>query len=278
VIPRGFETLARRLGIRGGLVAVMLVGAVIAAAIVVIGRADGSAERRASGSTSSPSLVLSSSRPPEGSVLVPDVVGLSEGEAVKALGASGLVGNVRYAYDAPRTGAVLGSDPDAGRELPANSVVVLSIALGPRLPIPRPGHEQDLQPFNSLVEQHADAFVGLYRDEAGIPHAVFGPGADPATWREPLAVAAEGLPYRTDTCSRTRESLRAMQDEIATKGWSENKRLAFGVWVHPETCTVRIESDLLTAADIRALADRYGTAISIDTSEGAHPVLLSLED
>lgn len=212
------------------------------------------------------------------SISVPKVVGLSEGEAVKALGASAPVANVRHATDAPRRGNVLHSDPEAGSELPANSVVVLSIALGPRLPTPGPGHEQDLQPFNSLVEDHPEAFVGLYRDEAGIPHAVFGPGVDPATWQDRLTAAAEGVRYRTDTCSRDRKTLRAMLEEITTKDWSANKPLPFGVWVHPSTCTVRVESDLLTPADVEALVDRFGTAISIDTTEGSHPVLLPLID
>ena len=42
-------------------------------------------------------------------------------------------------------------------------------------------------------------------------------------------------------------------------------------------CTVRIESDLLERAEIEALVERYGTAISFDTSEGSHPVLLPLK-
>jgi len=41
--------------------------------------------------------------------------------------------------------------------------------------------------------------------------------------------------------------------------------------VDPATCTVRIESDQLTLADIRALIERFGTALSFDTTEGNHP-------
>lgn len=72
---------------------------------------------RASSSSSSSISSSSSSPSPERSVGVPDVVGLSEGEAVKALGAAGLVANVRYADDAPRTGKVLRSNPAPGSEL-----------------------------------------------------------------------------------------------------------------------------------------------------------------
>jgi PASTA domain len=244
----------------------------LAALVVVIGSAAVVQGFTGSGSGSDRERASVMSDSPQSSV--PELVGLTEGEAVKALGASSLVANVRFAKDAPRTGKVLRSDPGAGRELRPESVVLVTIALPQRLPPPGPGQEQDLQPFNSMVEDNPDAFVGLYLDEEGVPHAVFGPDVDPAAWRERLATAAEGLPYRTETCPRSRASLRALQDEIAAKDWTQSKDLAFGVFVHPATCTVRVESDLLTDADIRALVDRYGTRISIDTTEGSHPVLL----
>ena len=246
----------------------------LAALVVVIGSAAVVQGFTGGGSGSDRERASVMSDSPQSSVSVPVLVGLTEREAVKALGASGLVANVRFDKDAPRTGKVLRSDPGAGSELRPESVVGLTIALPPRLPPPAPGQEQDPQPFNSMVEDNPDAFVGLYLDEEGVPHAVFGPGVDPAAWRERLDAAAEGLPYRTETCSRSRASLRALQDEIAAKDWTQDKSLAFGVFVHPSTCTVRVESDLLTDADIRTLVDRYGTRISIDTTEGSHPVLL----
>jgi PASTA domain len=220
-------------------------------------------------------------------VSIPDVVGLSEGEAVKALGAVGLVANVRYDKDAPRTGKVVASDPEAGSELPASSVVVLSIAYGPRLPMPTPEQEQLPRAFSSLIEDNPQPFFGSYRDEDGVLVVVFNPGVDPAAWDDRLTAAAEGIDYpaedsgyRTDACPRDRKSLRALQDEIVRtrSDWADDPRLAFGVWVQPETCTVRVESDLLTAGDIEALVDRYGTAISFDTSEGAAPRLLTRLD
>jgi hypothetical protein len=143
--------------------------------------------------------------------------------------------------------------------------------------VPAPEHEQDLHPLGSLVERNPAAFVGLHRDARGPAVVVFGRAADPRRWRDRLAAAAAGLPYRTEICSRDRRSLRAMQDEIATRDWTANKSLAFGVWVDPSSCTVRVESDLLTRRDIAALVHRFGRAISIDTTPGSHPELLSLE-
>jgi hypothetical protein len=145
----------------------------------------------------------------------------------------------------------------------------------PRLPVPSPEHELDLHPLSTLVERNPAAFVGLYRDERGTAVVVFGPGADRGSWRGRLAAAAAGLPYRTETCSRGRRSLRAMQDEIAEWDWSAGRRPPFGVWVDPSSCTVRVESDLLTRRDIATLVNRFGRAISIDTTPGSHPELLA---
>jgi hypothetical protein len=211
------------------------------------------------------------------SVSVPDVVGLSEADAVRALAAVGLIANVRYQQDAPRTGEVLRSTPAAEANSAAEAVVVLRISPLPRLPLPGPDEEQETHPFSSLVERNPGAFVGIYLDGAGVPHAVFGPDVDPTAWKARLSATAAGLPYKTDICSRDRRSLRAIQDEISTRqDWTENKHLAFGVGVDPATCTVRVESDLLTRSEIASLVDRYGVAISFDTSEGSHPELVSL--
>jgi PASTA domain len=224
---------------------------------------------------------------PQGSglstVAVPNVVGLSEGTAARALAAAGLVANVRYRADVPRAGAVFGAAPAAGSDMPEGSVVVLFISLPPRLPPPGQEHEMEMAKLATLVGRHPEVFVGLYRDEAAVPHVVFGPGADPADWADRLAEAAKGISYpaagisyRSDTCPRSLASLRAIQEEITThQDWTENKHLAFGVGVDAKTCTVRVQSDLLARADIEALVDRYGTAVSFDTSEGSHPERLS---
>lgn len=289
--PRRFPTIARR-GKTARVPLAAMLGLVVAAAIgagalVQTIREDGSERDQVSGSApAGSSFRLSSSHSAEERVSVPDVVGLGEAEAVKALGASALVANVRYADEAPRTGKVLRSDPEAGNEVAANSVVVLAIAHRPRLPMPEPHQDQPPEAFSRLIADHPKVFFGTYRDEVGVPVVVFGPGADPAAWQDRLTEAAEsidypaeGVGYRTDTCARTRASLRAMQDEIAThQDWTANKHLSFTVGVDTRTCTVRVGSDLLTPADIRALVDRYGTAISFDTSKRSHPVLLPLFD
>jgi hypothetical protein len=66
-----------------------------------------------------------------------------------------------------------------------------------------------------------------------------------------------------------------VQDEVAGRGWVAGGRaVAFGVGIDPPTCTVRVESDLLRSGDVAQLAQRFGTAISVDTTPGSHPVLL----
>jgi hypothetical protein len=216
---------------------------------------------------------------------IPDVVGLTEAEAVRAFDTAGLVANVRYDSDLRRTETVDRAVPAPGTEVDEHSVVRLYVALPPRLPLPAPEQETEIAPLSRLVDDHPNVFVGLYRDGAAVPHVVFGPGADPAQWADRLQEAAsgityphEGVGYRADRCSRTHASLRAIEDEITTnQDWKENRNLAFGVWLQPESCTVRVESDLLERAEIEALVERYGTAISFDTSEGSHPVLLPLK-
>jgi hypothetical protein len=205
---------------------------------------------------------------------VPDVVGLTEAEAVRAVGSVELVANIRYDVDAPRTGRVLRSSPAAGAAAPANAVVVLTTAPQPRLPPPSADEEQELHALGTLVEANAAAFVGLYVGAGGTPHVVFGRGAEPAQWKRRLDAAAGSRRYVTETCARDRATLRALQDELRERTWTAEESLAFGVYVHPATCTVRVESDLLTPAEIDALAARFGTAISIDTTPGSHPVPL----
>jgi hypothetical protein len=242
-----------------GLVAV----AAVAVVVVVQSGAAGGSDRHRQASASRRSTVS-----------VPDVVGSSEAKAVRALGAAGLVANIRYVKDAPRTGTVLRADPAAGSKVPAKSVISIAIALGPRLPEPGPGHEEDLRAFSTLIEDSPSAFVGLYRDAHGVPHVVFGPDVDPGPWAPRLRKAAGSIRYVTDRCARSRADLQAVQDGVAAKRWTSNRSLPFSVVVHPATCTVRVESDLLGPREIKALVDRFGTAISIDTTKGSHPELL----
>jgi hypothetical protein len=62
---------------------------------------------------------------------------------------------------------------------------------------------------------------------------------------------------------------------LTGRSWSPNAgSIAFGVHVDPATCTVRLDTDQLTPSDLRALSDRFGTAISLNTTEGAGGQLL----
>jgi hypothetical protein len=268
-----FSIVSRRARVRRALTASLIglaivaipVGAVAGVNVITRGASPG---RPAAGS---PSV---SSTP--GPATVPETVGMFEPGAVKALAAAGLMANVQYDPLAPRTGRVLETQPRAGVEVAAGSAVRLRLALEPRLAIPGPGEEQQGH-LGGVVEANQQAFVGLYRDhqDEGVPVVVLNPGVDADAWRERLDAAAEGHPYRTDVCSRSYEELDRIQTEIGLRAWSPNARsISFGVWIHPATCTVRVESDQLTADDIRALGERFGTAVSVDTSEGSHPVLL----
>jgi hypothetical protein len=263
----------RRLALAVGLL-VAAVGLGVAGWGVIGGLARSDSGRP--GSVASPGGSPLSSPSVQDSTTVPNLAGYGESDAVKLLGESGLVANIRRNNEAPRTGQVLWTVPPAEATLPPYSVVTLTIALPPPLPTPEPGHEQDTYALGTLVEGHENAFVGFYLDLDGVPVVVLGPGVDVAAWRERLDAAAAGLYYRTSICGRSLSSLRQIQDEIARRDWSTNPRIGFGVNVDPASCTVRVESDLLTADDIQVLVRRYGTAISFDTTPGDHPVLAPL--
>jgi hypothetical protein len=223
---------------------------------------------------------------PPASVVVPNLMGVSEGEAVKMLAEVGLLAEIQYQREAPRTGQVMDSDPPSGSEVAAGSSVRLRVAYERPLPVPDASEEQFLNeqsdPLGRLVERNRQAFVGLYRDHSagtwGTLVVVFNPGTEEDAWRERLDAAAGDLPYRTETCTRSRQELRRIQDELTRLSWSLNARsISFGVFVDPATCTVRVESDQLTPEDIQALSDRFGTAVSLNTTEGASPERLDAD-
>jgi len=247
-----------------------LVGAGIGGTAIVKAVAPNPSTRHPS-SNGSPSTTSSTPVP----VSVPDVSGLPESEAVKTLAAAGLVAEIRYDPGASKSGTVLSSDPPGGSAMSPTVAVRLVIAPHPLLPTPGPGHEQDVHPLSSLVEANHQAFVGLYRDDTGVPVVVFNRGADPSAWREQLDAVAGSQRYLTDVCPRTHGELHEVQDEIALRVWSPNAdSISFGAFIDPATCSVRVESDQLSAADIQALVDRFGTAITVDTTPGSHPELL----
>jgi hypothetical protein len=135
-----------------------------------------------------PGSGFTSTPPPPGSpatVVVPNLTGLSEGDAVKMLAEVGLLAEIRYQKEAPRTGLVLGTDPPSGSEVEAGSSVQVRIPYEPPLPVPDPAEEQQwnehLAPVSQLIESNPQAFLGVYRDNldpGGILVVVFNPGAD----------------------------------------------------------------------------------------------------
>jgi hypothetical protein len=206
------------------------------------------------------------------SATVPQVVGLSESSAVKTLAQAGLVAEIHYDRQARQAALVLDSDPAAGAVSSISSSVTLRIAVGPAGPIPGPGEEELNRPLSSLVEDNPGAFVGLYLDASSVPVVVFNPRIDVDAWRARLDAAAEGRPYSTDSCLRSGEELGQVQDELGLRQWSPRAgSISFGVWVDPATCTVRVETDQLTESDIQALIQRFGTAVSLNTSKGSSP-------
>lgn len=287
--PGSFPAVLRRARVRR-IVTSSLVSLSVAA--LVIGGAagvrslEGTPRRPGPGTgstpTSNPSISVPSPSPPSplGPVaVVPDLVGLSEGEAVKSLAEVGLIAEIRYQPEAPRTGQVQGSDPRAGSKVSPGSIVRLGVAYERALPIPDPSQEQESAPLGQLVETNPEAFVGLYRDHSegtlGTLVVVFNPGIDEDEWRARLDAAAGELPYRTERCGRTRIELRVIQDELAEGSWTPNAAsISFGVFVDPSTCTVRLDSDQLKPEDIQAISELFGTAVSLNTSEGASGDLL----
>ena len=107
-------------------------------------------------------------------VTVPALVGLTEQEAVKALGAAGLIADVRIDNELPRTAKVDHSVPAPGTDVDELSVVLLDIARAPHPPPVAPEQEEEIAALSRLVTEHPHVFVGLYHDEEQVPHVVFG--------------------------------------------------------------------------------------------------------
>jgi hypothetical protein len=201
-------------------------------------------------------------------VPVPDVVGMAERDAVKALAAAGIPAEIRHEAEAPPTGRVLRSDPPAGTGVAPGSFVRLYAAYEPPSPVPGPREEAEwnarIGPLSRLVQASREAFVGMYLDEAGVPVVVFNPGVDPDAWQERLERAAGALAYRTEVCPRSREELERIQAELGRRAWSPNAAsIAFATSVSPSTCSVWVESGELKQADLRALGERFGTAVTV---------------
>jgi hypothetical protein len=278
-LPAGlFSIVSRRARVRRALTASLIGLAIVAIPVGAIAGVN-AITRDASPGRLAPGSSSVSTSPAH--AVVPEIVGMFEPGAVKALAAAGLAANVQYDPLAPQTGRVLESEPPGGASVAPGSSVKLRIALEPGWDVPSVDEEErwnaQTGSLPDLVEANPQAFVGLARNhqDEGVPVVVLNPGVDPDAWRERLDAAAEGHPYRTDVCPRSHQELGRITAEIASRAWSPNARsISFAVGIHPATCTVRIQSDQLTTDDIRALGERFGTAVSVDTSEGSHPVLL----
>jgi hypothetical protein len=272
--PSLYPSIRRRSRVRR---AVLSTFVTVATAAVVCGAVVGmqAFNGTATGPGPNTSLLSGGQHVSPGRIAVPDVTGLTEAEAVRSLGQRELIAVIRFDDQAPRTGKVLESSPTGGSMVDADSLVHLRVAYGPSRPTPRPDEEQQSHPIAHIVEANPDAFVGLYRDITGMVVVVFDPNVEVRAWREKLDTAANGLSYRTEWCSHSLADLQRVQSELQDRAWSPNaKSIAFGAFVDSSTCTVRVDSDQLTAADLEDLTQRFGPMVSFNTTPGAAPNLL----
>jgi hypothetical protein len=207
-------------------------------------------------------------------VTVPDVEGTPVAEAIHTLAQAGLVAVLNQAADAPRSGAVEAMEPAPGSSAAEGSLVRLEVGAPPRRSVPAGTPEQE--PLGRAVEECPVECLGLYRADDGTPVVVLAPGVDEQKWRERLAAAAAGRAFRIEIGTRSARELEAVQKRLSRRDWSPHAReIGFVTFVDPASSTVRVESDQLSPGDLAALAERFGTAVSIDTSPGSHPVRAS---
>jgi hypothetical protein len=192
----------------------LILGAALLAAVVVAGILWKDA--RGAEGTSSPPPPGESSTIPDGRVTVPDVLGLTEGPAVRALGDAGLVAELRYDETAPPGGGVVAVDPEPGARVGEESIVLVHVSF-PESGTTRP---------------------------------------------------------RPEPCERSLDSLDAVQAALSKRDWT-SRAVSFTSFVDPDTCTVRIESDLLTAAEMESIVARYGTSVSFNASPRSRPVRMA---
>jgi hypothetical protein len=153
------------------------------------------------------------------------------------------------------------------------AVLIVSLTVG-AIVRPSPKRARIPAPLSALVAARPDVFMGLGWDQDGTPVIAFNPGVDTRAWEEQLKNAAGRLTYRTRTCAQSLSELEQVQSDLALKTWSPRATsISFGLMVDPATCSVRLTSDLLEPSDVRELAARYGSLVTIDAS--THPVRLS---
>lgn len=275
---------ARRLA-QAGVAAAVAVGAVGAASLLQPGGEQLTPAPAASVGTGPAAPALGVPDPATGdvpvpaaessSVAVPDVVGLSEVAAAKALASAGL--NPAVVYVAPAgsatDGTIRATDPPPGAAVTAGAVVEMEVAAVPDTEIDadRPG----LRAISDLVAGNHDAFVGMYLEADDSAVLVLGRGARPADWRAHVdaALQLDGAPVGVTfaTCDVTRAELDAVAAAIADRTWTTRDELPLVFRIDARACRVVIAAAELTEAEIGALSGRHGDLVAFDRSAAASP-------
>jgi hypothetical protein len=256
-LPSGIRPrVLRRARARRAMVAVLATLAIVGVSF------SGIAAIRAIEPWRSDRFIPSSSR----QIAVPNVVGLSEGEAEKVLSAAGLMAEFRYSSEGPPLGEVVRTVPEAGEAVSGNSIVNVIIA-SEAFP-EETGPDAGLIPQADLVGAHPEAFVGVYLDDAETPVVVFNPDVDKESWKVRLDVAAKGRKYRTERCPYTLVELQLVKSDMMMQDAWTDRNISYGFDVDPATCSVGLMTEALTPAELRALKERYGPLVTVDTIEG----------
>lgn len=146
--------------------------------------------------------------------------------------------------------------------------------------MPTPEQEQLPKPFSNLIEDNPGGVLSASTGTKGNRGRRLQPRSRPGR----LGGSPDGglgghqLPHRARRLPDGQLLTGPEARGSAPRRDREDQHPAFGVWVQPETCTVRVESDLLSQSEVRALVDRYGKAISFDTTEGSAGEQLTLID
>jgi len=201
-----------------------------------------------------------------GETIVPDVVGMIEGDALKALYVAGLEASVSYKItDGAPVGTVLETIPASGIPSADGSVSVLVARLEPESI--GPSHS-NLAALARITESRPDVFVGVYRDSLGDLHAVFNPGIDKTAWSAQLEAAVPiGVSLHLDQCSVTRGALLELLNFLGRRDWGAHApQVRFAAEIEPATCGVVMTTRDLTSEDKDELTQRFGSMIAFDES------------
>ena len=200
---------------------------------------------------------------------MPDVVGTQEGDALKALSLLGVDSTIVYQVNAQEaSGTVLGTDPAPGERIGASVPVLFVAAPAPHESESVAGDET-LENLGRLIAEESDVFVGAYRNAHGELIVALGPDAQAAEWRDQIESLTDE-PYATKSCPLSMHQLERVRLELADRAWDKGSLAAFSAWLDPPSCSILLQSDKLSEVDIVALAQMFGSAVTIDTSGGAY--------